>query len=221
MKHPRPELRARIIAEARSNPAPTRRKLVREFQLSLLVALSVLAALGARAGMRVIATRPWPYTAVQLLTFVGVVALVSSPLAVFARDPLGPARQQLRRRAVLAFPSLIVGTLLANLVAPETLRTPAATLGTHLACALLALSVGSAVAYLAFRLLRGSDPLAPGTTGGAIGVVAGSAAGFAASVPCPWIDPVHMLAGHVAPVAVIAVLAYALGTRLLRTTRRS
>ncbi len=212
----REQLKAQILAAVRAHRSPTRAQTRLRLLLALLCALALLFVIASREGLRVVGARPWLYNLALASTFGSVLAVLLRPLSSFARTPLGPPRSLLRARVRLALPALVLGTLLANVIAPETVQPPARTLWNYVPCILLATGSAAFLCALALTWLRGADPLAPSWTARALGVVSGAAASFAASVPCPHVDPVHMLVSHVAPVGLALWISGALGASVLR-----
>jgi hypothetical protein len=67
---------------------------------------------------------------------------------------------------------------------------------------------------------RESDPVHPAVTGAALGSACGASAGIMVELWCPVAAPAHVALGHIAPIAVLAVLGALLGARILRIRGR-
>jgi hypothetical protein len=87
--------------------------------------------------------------------------------------------------------------------------------------------MGLTVAAAAFPLValltvrQGSDPVHPAATGGALGAACGASAGVMVEMWCPVAAPMHVLVGHICPIALLTVLGALLGARLLKMPRVS
>jgi hypothetical protein len=77
----------------------------------------------------------------------------------------------------------------------------------------LGISLSTALSPLAVLvgLRRGSDPDHPIATGAALGVAAGAGSWVLVDLWCPLASPMHLLLGHVLPIALLAVLGGVLG----------
>ncbi len=85
----------------------------------------------------------------------------------------------------------------------------------HVKCALLsvACAVGPLVAFFALR--RRNDPVGPWQTGAALGAVAGAWAAVLHFPSCQCSSPLHIVLGHVLPVAVLVGLGALFGPRFI------
>ena len=70
-------------------------------------------------------------------------------------------------------------------------------------------------------LRRQSDPMHPTAAGAALGAASGAAAGVMVRGWCPVTDPAHVLAAHVLPVAVLAVVGAITGDRILAIRKKA
>lgn len=212
-----PELRQRILTAARSEPALSRRQVVRQ-TLALVVAAVTLslvaffAAGGARSGER-------PMLLV-LATTGGAVAIAALTLgAALGRGPrmLGPARGWLVLAGVAA-PLLFLAWKMGlshgvGFAEPVTGRP-------GFRCLALTLSLALApLAALVFAR-KGSDPAHPRSLGLALGIGVGMAAVALVDLWCPIGHPDHVLLGHVLPVAGLGGVGVWLGHRVLSLRSR-
>jgi hypothetical protein len=210
-----PELRQRILLAARSEPALSRRQVVRQTLALVVVAVAVsllafLAAGGARSGGRPIA--------LVLATTAGAVGIAVLTLGVaLSRGPrmLGWARGWLVLAGVAA--PLVFLAWKMGLSSAHDLAEPARP---GYRCLALTLSLALAPLGALIFARRGSDPAHPRSLGLAIGIGVGMAAVALVDLWCPIGDPQHLLLGHVLPVAALGALGVWLGHRLLALRSR-
>jgi hypothetical protein len=215
-----PNLRERTLEAARATPAPTRQTWLLRQAGWLATATLLFGGLAAVHGSAPLAARPRVYVGTLCLGAVAVLPVLAGWAFAFLRSPLGPT--PLTRTLIGRFtvPALALGALLANALAPETLQAPASDFWLHLWCPLALLSSGALVGWLALRANRGAEPLTPRVSARTLGGVIGAAAALAVSVQCEFADPVHALAGHVVPVALLMAGMARWGAKVLRSPKR-
>jgi hypothetical protein len=228
-QEPPAALRARVLAAAREEAAPTRDEHRGAVRLVLGATIAgtfvLLAALGGfRRGSRSDA-------------LVGFVVGAGLTVAAFwsaitgrwwpgrsarARSMLGRPRGQLLFACIALAPLLAVVPLAADsLWSTAQLEAQPPGPRAHIACALLLLLQGS-LPLLAFVLVRrGSDPVHPALTGAALGATAGAVASVLAYVRCPHPEAFHCVVAHVLPVVFLTLVGLVAGSALIGLRRRS
>jgi hypothetical protein len=85
----------------------------------------------------------------------------------------------------------------------------------HIICVVMTcvFAAGPLVAFA--RLRRASDPVSPRLTGAALGAAAGAWGAVAHALVCGYTSPVHIVVGHVLPVAVLAAVGVVVGDRVV------
>jgi hypothetical protein len=179
----------------------------------VLVAVGVAVGVFLAAGGIRRADRP---LGLVLLTSAGTAAIAA--LAMWVGLWRGPSMLGRRRSLLLAVGLAAPAMLLAwrsgvsSLFEGMTREWPAR-LGFR--CLGLTLAVSLAPLLLALYARRRSNPLHPASEGAAVGVAVGLGAAFAVDLWCPVAHPQHVLLGHVAPVALLALAGAAMGARWL------
>jgi hypothetical protein len=216
---PSADLRARVLADVARTPAPTRRE--HRQRTLLVVGASVFATTLLFFAMGGVAPGARP---IELVAFTAGLALVFA--VTLTRLSSGPSRSMLGRpRRVLLLACIVVAPLLALVALVATAVWPEHTKPEvggpiHVACGLVTLVQAALplVALLAPR--RGSDPVHPMVTGGALGMTAGTWAAMLAQLRCPHADAVHCIAAHVLPVLVLGAVGALLGRSFLAPRSR-
>lgn len=209
------DLRARILAEVKRTPSPTRSAY--RARIAWIVGAGAVAtsALFFAMGGFAPGTRP-----AELVAFTSGFALLAA--VVLTRLSTGSSRSMLGRPAsvlvtasVLAAPVLALAALVAAMCWP-TAAAEELPPRANLACAAMTLAQGALplVALLAPR--RGSDPIHPAITGAALGMTAGAWTAMMAYLRCPHAQALHCILAHVAPTLVLSALGAVLGWALLR-----
>lgn len=210
---PSAELRARVLAAARAQPARTRPAGARRDALVVALGFAIPVAVSVAIGGP--GTRlPLAYTAA-----LGVAWLLVSFVATW--EGVGRGRSMLGRPNVvralvvgLTPVALLVTASLAALVWPETLAVPAG-LPEHVVCVAFTLvfALGPLVAFAIVR--RHSDPVAPRLTGAALGAASGAWGALGIELHCGHASAFHVVVGHVLPVLALAAVGAVLGERVL------
>jgi hypothetical protein len=216
-RHLPEQIRERVFAAIALHPSPTRPQVRRQSQLLFALTVLIMAAVYLAAGGTSIDSRP---PVVLLATAAGGGAFTVLALVV----ALGRPRSMLGRpRAVLLLAAVLLplGLLAWKVVAAGALfqGVSAASPGwPGLRC--LGLGLGMAVVPLLLALFarRGSEPVHPDAAGAAIGSAAGVAAMLLVDLSCPVANLPHLLLGHLAAIALIALVGMQLGSRLLAPT---
>lgn len=226
------ELHARIEAGLRKEPRPPTIAEVRNRNIALVVvALAVaIATFEWWGGIRELSGKTPPDLAsmhasgfayprpiwLMASTFAGTLAvtlLAWRVILVRSRDALGPPRTQLLAGLLLAPLSLFVWRVgwsafwEGGLVWVDTRP--------GLRCFGLSLLLASPVLLALMFGRRGSDPVHPGWTGAMIGMTSGATAALFADLWCPVGNPVHVLAGHILPMVLFALVGAVAGRRIL------
>lgn len=212
------DLRARILAEAKATPSPTRDE--RRRRATLVFGVSVVAILGLFLGMGGVSRGARP---LSLVAFSAGFAL----LAAFSLTRLSGARP----RSMLPRPaSLSITGAAAAALALALLALAAAALWPgpatedllprqHFACAAMTVIQGALPLAVLVVPRRGTDPVHPSITGGALGMTAGAWAATMAYLRCPHAAASHGILAHVAPMLVLTAVGAVLGRALLRIRR--
>ena len=135
-----------------------------------------------------------------------------------------PCRGQLLHRVGLAAASawlvwlvLVAAALFARVAPGVSLiaRSHAQLVSVTAQCAAAMLSVALVPTALSLWALRRAIPLGNVGVAAAIGAAGGALGGLVLHLHCPWAQPIHVLFGHAAPVAVTAAAAAIVGRKLL------
>lgn len=210
-----PDLRARILADVRATPSPTRgehrRRMTWMGGLALAAMLLLFFVLGGVAW----GARPTSYVAFTTAACI----FVGAGLAWFARPlpgtMLGRPGSALVAAAVvgvglLAGIPLVAASLWSDLPL-ETLPPNA-----NVACAALTLLQAAVPIGLLLTLRGRTDPVHPAFTGGVLAVAAAAISAGMAFLRCPHTTMGHLLWAHAAPAVALLALGGALGVAALR-----
>lgn len=209
------ELRARLLAEIKKTPSPTRatyrRRILLLSSIGALVTASVFFAMGGlKPGTRpaelIVFTAGFGFFAAAILTRLSTGAPGSM---------LGRPRSVLVAATVLTAPVLALVVLAAVLVWPH----PASEVvggRVHVACGAMTIAQGALPLVALFIPKRGTDPIHPAITGAALGMTAGGWTVMMAYLRCPHPDAAHCLLAHVLPTILLTAVGAALGVLLLR-----
>lgn len=219
------DLRARVLAEVERSPSPardaTRRKTAAVTAALVLLTLATFVANrpfqpGERAGDLVFSTA-------------GLALLVALALTQLAarrgRSMLGRPRRVLvsicAAGGLVLLASAVVVLLLGDGGEVERVgRVGRVGPEMHARCGALTVVQGLALFVALLLPRRGSDPLHPAITGGALGLAAGAWTATMAYLRCPHADAAHCVAAHVVPALLFAAAGAAVGHVLLRVRAR-
>jgi hypothetical protein len=214
-RDPAPDLKRRVLAAVRAEPAPTHRAVRQRAWLVLGTGAAIAFAIFVHFG----GVRPYERPAwLVVWTCLGWSAAASAAAWIGmarGRSMLGRTTTALITMMV-AIPATVfawkIGVTL--LFAPHMMEPWPSRPG--LRC--LGLSIAMAFPLLlAFVMLRRrSDPVHPGLAGGALGITAGVFAGTLVDLWCPIAYVPHVLVGHILPLVVVAAFGAWAGRHLLR-----
>lgn len=207
------DLRARVLAEARAAPSPTRGVTQKRTLIAtgggVAVTLVLFLAqhplqLGDRGADLVLSTAGLAL----------VVALALTQLSV-RRGPsmLGRPRSHLALALAVGAAVLLASAFVVLLRGGdvETVGPKA-----HVACGAVSLVQGAALFAALLFPRRASDPIHPALTGAALGLAAGAWTATMAYLRCPHADSIHCLLGHVVPAVLFGMAGALIGRRYLR-----
>jgi hypothetical protein len=213
------DVKSRILAAVRAEPAPTRRATL--LRNALLLAAGVAAALAiffCKGGVRVYARPSLLVAATSAGWFVA--AAVATRIA-FARG------RSMLGRPTAWLVALVVGAPLLLLAWKLAVTVP---FGQQMMvwwddkegyrCLGMSLGIGFVLLAVFTAARRRSDPLRPGITGAALGMAAGIAAGGLVDLWCPVAHYKHLLRGHILPLILLAVLGAVAGRLFIRLGNR-
>jgi len=222
---PPPELRARIletVARTEATRTPVKKRVLAAVMFTPLIAVMVVRGrelLYGRPLVRVdFASEPcldvW-------LRFASVFALAVGTTAIAVRAGqrgLGSSARALAMAAGIAAPAYALLVLVNPLEAtdPASCAATAALSPLGTPCAIVATLVGVFTLAALTYALRGAVPVAPRLRGATLGAAAGAWAGLALFVHCPSHATLHLVLGHVTPVAAFALVGSLIASRLLR-----
>jgi hypothetical protein len=206
-----PNLRARILAEARQVPSPTLAE--RRSRVTLATALAVAVSFLFLYSFGVAVKRP-----ASVLAAVGFGCGLSAFVATWVgarrgKSMLGRPLGGLAAVAVLV-PLALLGwtTMMAGV--DGTIVLIGGTARQHVICAiftvLFALGPFAALAYVR----RSSDPVHPRALGAAIGAAAGAWAGAMINVHCGLTTVEHLAVAHALPIALVSLIGALTGGRV-------
>ena len=209
---PPPDLRARILEEARRAPSPTIEARRNRAVVAAVLGACVPLFLSYRIGLP--ASRP----ANVLLAVAfggGCAAFVATWLAATrGKSMLGRPRGVLAAVALLAPLALLGSATLATAIEGGVVLA-GGTGRQHVACVvftlLFALGPFAALAYVR----RGSDPVHPRALGAALGGAAGAWGGALIDLHCKVTTVEHLALAHALPIAFVALVGALLGARVL------
>jgi hypothetical protein len=209
------ELRARILAEAKKTPAPTRAE--HQKRVAIVVVLGTLATAVLFFAMGGFAPGARPAELIGFTAgFAFVAALILTKLSAQRRGSmLPPARPLLATLCIVAAPVLAIAVLAATFMFPAHTDEDVPT-KTHLACGFMTVVQGALPLLVLVLPRRSSDPVHPVLTGAALGMTAGAWTAAMAYLRCPHAAASHCILAHVAPTLVLTVIGALLGRIFLR-----
>jgi hypothetical protein len=208
-----PDLRARILQTARSEPSPTR--------AATLKRAWIAAALGAAASLALSLKLGTPPTDVRPPLYIALAAGGAALFAVIATwlaasrggSMLGRSRASLVATAALLPVALLAWCVFGSAAVGEP-QLPGESMTAHIVCFVFTslFALGPLVAFAYLR--RGSDPVHPRALGAALGAAAGAWGTMLINVHCAFTSAAHVTLGHVLPVALLAAVGALVGGRL-------
>jgi hypothetical protein len=213
-REPLPELKGRVLAAVRAEPAPTRSAARQRAWLTLGIAAAIAVAIFVHFGGMRISGRPgllivWTCLGWSVVASAAAGVAVARGRSMFGRSTA--ALQILIGAAPLVLLAWKIGVTVPfgpEMTAPWPGRPGFRCLGLS-----LAMAAPLVMALLVMR--RGSDPVHPGVAGAALGITAAIAAGTLVDLWCPVAYLPHVLLGHILPLVVAAAFGAWAGGRLL------
>lgn len=209
------DLRARVLAEAKKAPSPTRAEHQRRVLLVIVMGTLAAAVVFMAMGGITPGTRP-----VEMIAFTAgfamVAALVVGRLASPPKGSMLPRpRSMLVTVCVGAAPLLALAAIAATLAWPAPAGEPVDE-RVHLACGAMTFVQGILPLVALFLTRRGIDPVHPVVTGAALGMTAGAWTAMMAYMRCPHAAATHCIVAHVAPTIILTLVGAVLGFLILR-----
>lgn len=211
-----PNIKERLLAEIDSARSLTRPQGIARRLAWAGIGLVMVAGGALMNGLPIAtASRPMSYLLVcSGLTLVTAI-LASAWILSSGRSSLGRSSRSLRGLAVAVPVALALGVLAGNLAAPGTWQAPHREWVAHLMCLALYFELGAALLLVSLFGVRPLDPIAPSTTGAALGAAVGACTTFAVATQCPLADPTHALPTHIAPAILLVGVGLVAGPRVL------
>jgi len=211
---PAPDLKQRVLAAVRTEPAPTRAAVRRRGWVTFAVSVAVALAIFAWAGGVQIYDRP---ASLIVWTSVGWIVAASAAAALGVargRSALGRSTASLVT-LIVALPVVLLAWKIGVTLpfGPEMMAPWPGRPGFRCLRLSLATAAPFLVAFVVMR--RRSDPVHPGIAGAVLGITAGVAAGSLVDLWCPIAYLPHLLLGHILPLVVVALVGAWAGRRFL------
>jgi len=211
---PDPRLRAQLAQMVAERPSATHAQAERRTRV--LVGLGGLwlllgtGAIGVHWG-----TRSETWTLLSLAGFAACGILGTTLALSRGSSGFGRSRPLLAALSAVIPLSLLLLVVVWDWANPQSLEPALVPWSAHRQCLLssLVLGLGPFAGFMWAR--RNSDPVRPGATGALLGAAAGSLAGVAMDLHCAQTQMLHLVLGHVLPVALMALLGAGLGRWLL------
>jgi hypothetical protein len=208
-----PDLKQRILDEAKRHPAPTRSALTVGSALAILAGTLFCVALFLAVGGHRPSTRP---PALVAITAGGALLIAAVALWIAVRrgrSMLGRPLQWLVALACLTPLALLAWKIGWSALYPGMSGPWPGRIG--LRCLGLSLSMGLGPLAALVWARRRSDPTHPAATGLAIGVAVGAGIWMLVDLWCPVAYPPHLLLGHVLPLVLLALGGAWLGHQII------
>ncbi|HEY8072593.1 MAG TPA: NrsF family protein [Labilithrix sp.] len=209
------DLRARVLAEVKKTPSPTREEYRRRVSAVVLVGAIGATAVFFATGRIVPGERPME----MILFSVGFALFAAAVLTRLSTgrpgSMLGRSRTVLVTGFVVTAPLLAIAALFAEWCWHGAATEPVG-MNVHSACAALTLAQGVLPLGAFLVPKRGSDPVHPVITGAALGMTAGAWSAMMAYLRCPHAASFHCIVAHVGPTLVLAAVGAVLGWAILR-----
>jgi hypothetical protein len=192
-----------VLAAVDREPVPSRavgaRRRARAVVIGFGSLLASLAVLGVRPH-----DRPHGYVAALFFAWLPIAAAATWAGVSRGRSMLGRPAGWLVGVVALTPVALLAVWAAVAMAWPSILHDTSGVRET-LICDVVTISfsIGPLLAFNALR--RRTDPLTPRLTGAAIGTAAAAWGAIALHLVCAWTAPLHILLGHVAPVALVAL----------------
>jgi hypothetical protein len=213
-REPLAEMKGRVLAAVRAEPAPTRSVARQRAWLTLGIAAALAIAVFAHFGGIRTSGRPGLLILGTCLGW-SVVASAAAAIAVArGRSMLG--RSTVALLILIGAAPLVLLAWKIGVTVPFGREMTAAWPGRPgFRCLGLSLAMATPLLVALLVIRRGSDPVHPGVAGAALGITAAIAAGTLVDLWCPVAYLPHVLLGHILPLVVAAAFGALAGRRLL------
>jgi hypothetical protein len=213
--NPTPDLKRRVLAAVRAEPALTHSAARQRAWLVLAACATIALAIFAHFGGVRQYDRP---TWLVVWTCLGWSVAASTAAWI----GMGRGRSMLGRTAaalitiMVAIPPAVLAWKIGvtALFPPQMMEPWPSRPGFRCLGLSIAMAIPLLLAFVVFR--RRSDPVHPGIAGAVLGVTAGVFAGTLVDLWCPVAYVPHVLVGHILPLVVVAALGAWAGRRFLR-----
>jgi hypothetical protein len=199
-----PEIRDRVLASVEREPVPTRSVGIRRATIAVVIGFGSLIGSLVLQGIQP-KGRPAGYMVALFLAWLPIAAVATWAGVSRGRSMLGRRAEWLFAVIALTPVSLLATWAAVAMAWPSTLNDGSG-IKQIIICdsATLAFSIGPLLAFGAVR--RRTDPVTPRLTGAAIGTAAAVWGALALHLVCGFTRPLHMLFGHVLPIALGALI---------------
>ncbi|MGO9832732.1 MAG: NrsF family protein [Polyangiaceae bacterium] len=213
---PSADLRSRVLEMVAREPAPANTVGARRrvFVVARGIAVASLVWMAVMAHGPEAHGRPLAYV-IELDGLWLVLAVTATWAGVSrGRSMLGRPTSWKAMVATLTPVALLLTWIPIALAWPKTLHDGSG-LHAHVVCVVMTwvFAAGPLVAFV--RLRRASDPVSPRLAGAALGAAAGAWGAVAHALICGYTSPVHIVLGHVLPVALLAAVGVVVGDHLV------
>ncbi len=208
------DLRTRVLADVARIPSPSRPAARARARVTAAVTIAIAVALYfAAGGPGHGGGRPAWQLAASLLGWSAIAAAALH--AALSHGGSATGRPRVTLVAVAVGTPVALFAMMCTLAAahPEITLLHPERLGLRCLGLSLAAAAFPLVSLTAMR--RGTDAVHPGAAGAARGAAGGAVAGVMVELWCPVAAPRHVLVGHVAPVALLALAGWTLGSSWL------
>ena len=209
------DLRARVLAEAKRMPSPTRTEHRKRTTWILGLGVAAAAAVFVAWGP----CRPGARPAELIVFYTGLAfafALNLTRLGMPARRSMLPRPATTLVGVTLATAPLLALCAVAAAAMWPALADEPVSSGATVSCAAITFAQGALPLAVLLVPWRSADPVHPTITGAALGTAAGAWAATMAYLRCPHAASMHCVVAHVAPMIVFAVVGAVVGRALLR-----
>ena len=204
-RDPAVELKRRVLAAVRTEPAPTRAAVRRQGWLALAVGAAVAIAIFVHFGGVRRFDRPALLVAWTCLGWSAVASAAAWVGISRGRSTVGRTTAALVA-ALLALPPVLLAwkTGVTAWLAPQQLQPWPGRPGFRCLGLSIAMAVPLLVAFVTLR--RRTDPVHPEVAGAVLGITAGVFAGTLVDLWCPIAYVPHVLLGHILPLVLVAAV---------------
>lgn len=170
------------------------------------------------AGVALIGSRPDSWTMVHQTEFLAVAAVTMATALISAGTALvlsvpGAERSPVQRWAPIAACGAWTALLTVSILSGGSAIDRIVALPFHTGCAIQIAALALVPGWMLFVMLRRAAPLRRHWSGGLATLAAVALAAAGTQFLCPLDDPAHLLVGHFAPVAALALAGALIGGR--------